>query len=75
MATPKPQFWFALRILIARGSSARRLSMKSTGDADNIDTQAGSRIFKTFGEVFADGSLIELVASANGDQLDLLFWN
>ena len=49
--------------------------MKSTGDADNIDTQAGSRIFKTFGEVFADGSLIELVASANGDQLNLLYWN
>jgi hypothetical protein len=49
--------------------------MKSTGDADNTDTQAGSRIFKTFGEVFSDGSLIELVASANGDQLNLLFWN
>ena len=49
--------------------------MKSTGDANNIDTQAASRIFKTFGEVFADGSLIELVASANGDQLNLLYWN
>jgi hypothetical protein len=74
MATPKLQFWFGFAHPHCPRLIARRISVKSTGDADNIDTQAGSRIFKTFGEVFADGSLIELVPSANGDQLDLFFF-
>jgi len=49
--------------------------MKSACRTENNDTEAGSQIFKTFGEVFPDGSLIELVASATGDQPNLLLWN
>jgi hypothetical protein len=30
---------------------------------------------ETSGEIFADGSMIELVSSATDNQLDLLFWN
>jgi hypothetical protein len=46
--------------------------VKSTGGAANIDTEAGSPVVKTFGEVFPDGSLIELVASTTGAQPNLL---
>jgi hypothetical protein len=33
-----------------------------------------SRIVRTSGEIFADGSVIELVSSASDNQLDVLFW-
>jgi hypothetical protein len=46
--------------------------VKSTGGAANIDTEAESPVVKTFGEVFPDGSLIELVASTTGAQPNLL---
>jgi len=48
--------------------------MKSTSDSTKTATVAANPVFKTFGEVFADGSLIEVVRSAAGD-LNLLFWD
>src|SRR5579864_4961420 len=34
-----------------------------------------TRIVKTVGEILPDGSVIELVASASHDRLELLLWN
>ena len=39
------------------------------------DASAESKIVRTSGQIFADGELIELVASASDNRLDLLFWN
>src|SRR3984893_1582099 len=49
--------------------------MKSECRTENNDTEGTSRIFRTFGEIFSDGSLIELVASVTGYLLNLLLWN
>lgn len=38
-------------------------------------TSDESRIVRTSGEIFADGSVIEVVSSATDNQLDLLFWH
>jgi hypothetical protein len=40
--------------------------------AENAGANAGSRIVKTFGELFPDGAVLELVASADVDQLSLI---
>jgi hypothetical protein len=40
--------------------------------AENAGANAGNRIVKTFGELFPDGAVLELVASANVDQLNLI---
>lgn len=40
-----------------------------------ISTPDWDRIVRTSGEIFADGSMIELVSSATDNQLDLLFWH
>jgi hypothetical protein len=45
-----------------------RRTTKSTSDC-------ASRIVRTSGEIFADNSVIELVAAAPGNRLDLLLWN
>lgn len=34
-----------------------------------------SKIVRTYGQIFADGAVIELVASGSDNRLDLLFWN
>jgi hypothetical protein len=44
-----------------------RQTMSRTSDRDGI--------VRTSGEIFADGSMIELVSSATDNQLDLLFWH
>ena len=49
--------------------------MKSTGDAAHTDTEAEGSVVKTFGEIFPDGSLMEVVASATGDQPNLLLFD
>jgi len=49
--------------------------VKSAAQTDNPDSETRNQVIRTFGQTFADGSLIDLVASANGDQLDLLFWD
>jgi len=41
----------------------------------NTGFAAGARIVKTFGEIFQDGSVLELVAPAAGEQPDLLLWD
>lgn len=48
--------------------------MKSAAQTENTDSETRNQVIGTFGEVFSDGCVIELVASANGDQLDLLLW-
>ena len=45
-----------------------RRTTTSTSDRD-------SRVVRTSGEIFADGSVIELVSSATDNQLDVLFWH
>lgn len=49
--------------------------VKSASRADNTDAAAASPITETTGEVFPNGDVIELVASARGDRPNLLFWN
>ena len=41
----------------------------------NTGAEAASRIVKTFGEIFPDGSILELVAPTAGEQPDLLLWD
>ena len=36
---------------------------------------ATRRIIRTFGEIFIDGSVLELVASENANHLNLMLWN
>ena len=48
-----------------------RTSRRTTTNTSNGE----SKIVRTFGEIFADDSVIELVAAAPGNRLDLLFWN
>jgi len=49
--------------------------VKSAAQTENTNSETRNQVIRTFGEVFPDGSVIELVASANGDQLNLLCWN
>jgi hypothetical protein len=46
--------------------------VKSARRTEDDDSNSGSQIVRTFGEVFPDGSLIEPVASATGAQPNLL---
>jgi hypothetical protein len=41
----------------------------------NTGFTAGTRTVRTFGEIFSDGSVLELVAPAAGEQPDLLLWD
>lgn len=38
-------------------------------------SQPERTVIRTSGEIFADGSVIELVSLANDDQLGVLFWH
>ena len=49
--------------------------MKSADHTAKTGAQAASRVFRTFGEIFPDGSVLELVAPSAGEQLDLLLWD
>jgi hypothetical protein len=49
--------------------------VKSAGGAEGTETGAENQITTTFGEVFRDGCITDVVASATDDQLNLLFWN
>ena len=49
--------------------------MKAAHSTEKTDSQTDSKIIRTFGEIFADGSVVEPVSSATCDKLDLLLWN
>ena len=49
--------------------------MKSADHTAKTGAQAASRVFRTFGEIFPDGSVLELVAPSAGEQPDLLLWD
>ena len=49
--------------------------MKSSDHTANTGAEAASRIVKTFGEIFPDGSMLELVAPTADEQPDLLLWD
>jgi hypothetical protein len=51
------------------GALAKPSRRTTTGTPDR------DKIVRTSGEIFADGSVIELVSSATDHQLDLLFWH
>ena len=46
--------------------------MKTVYHTANTGAEAASRVFRTYGEIFQDGSVLELVAPSAGDQPDLL---
>src|SRR5438477_10663742 len=51
----------------------RRITVKATQTGDTRMT--GRPIVRTFGEVFTDGTVIELVATKDADSLNLLLSN
>jgi hypothetical protein len=55
--------------------AARRSTVKTADHTANTGAEAASRSCRTFGEIFPDGSVLELVASAAAEQPDLLLWD